>query len=121
MSRADELTPGGRRTAEISTSVVRILARYTGRGPTKARTLTSDGIVVVPLEETLTPTEHTLVQLGREELARAARLALQGAAREELIAVVEQAAGHSVRALLMATEMEADIAALLFLLQPADG
>lgn len=118
MSITEDLTPGGPTAAEISTSVVRVLARYTGRGPTKARTYRADDLVAVLLEETLTQGEQTLVEAGRGELARHSRLALQDAARQDLVAIVERLTERTVRAFLTATEVDPDLAVLLFALEP---
>lgn len=121
MPITEDLTPGGPTAAEISTSVVRVLARYTGRGPTRARTYRADDLVAVLLEETLTQGEQTLVAAGRGELARHSRLALQDAARQDLVAIVERLTERRVRAFLTATEVDPDLAVLLFALEPDAG
>lgn len=118
MSVTDDLLPGGELAAEISTTVVRVLARYAGRGPTKARTYRGPDLVVVALEEALTQGEQTLVDHGRPELARDARHALQGAARDDLVAEIERLMCRKVRAYLSAAEVQPDVAVLTFLLEP---
>ncbi|MGZ6638661.1 MAG: Na-translocating system protein MpsC family protein, partial [Solirubrobacteraceae bacterium] len=45
-----ERQPGASLRAEISTSIVRLLREYTGRGPTKAQTTIRDNVVLVMLE-----------------------------------------------------------------------
>ena len=121
MSITEDLAPGGPTAAEISTTVVRVLARYAGRGPTKARTYRADDLVAVLLEETLTQGEQTLVRVGCRDLARDARLALQGAARDELVGEVERLTDRTVRAFLRATEVDPDVAVLLFVLEPSES
>lgn len=116
LATTEDLHPGGPAAAEISTAVVRVLARYTGRGPTKARTYRGEDLVTVLLEETLTPGELTLVRSGRGELARDTRIALKAAARDELVAAVEDLTGQRVRTFLPATEVDPDISALVFVL-----
>ncbi|MBJ7521906.1 MAG: DUF2294 family protein [Solirubrobacteraceae bacterium] len=118
MASIEDLTPGGPTAADISTSVVGVLARYTGRGPSKARTYRADNLVAVLLEETLTQGEQTLVDAGRGVLARDARLALQDAARDDLVEIVERLTGRTVRQFLTATEVDPDLTVLLFLLEP---
>lgn len=118
MTLTEDVLPGGELAAEISTTVVRVLAQYAGRGPTKARTYRGPDIVIVVLEEALTHGERTLVDLGRDELARDSRQALQQAAREDLIAEVERLMRRKVRAYVSAAEVEPDVAVLSFLLEP---
>lgn len=120
MSIAEDLSPGGPTAADISTAVVRVLARYTGRGPTKARTYRANDLIAVMLEESLTTSERALIQAGRQQVARDARLALQEAARDELIASVEQATERRVRVFLPATEVDPDVTVLLFMLERAE-
>ncbi len=117
MPIAEDLSPGGPTAADISTAVVRVLARYTGRGPTKARTYRAHDLIAVVLEEALTPSEQTLVRAGHQQLARDGRLALQVAARDELVASVEQASERRVRTFLPATEVDPDMTVLLFILE----
>ena len=50
--------------AAISTTVVRALARTTGRGPTKARTTLGENGVFVVLQDSLTRGEQTLADAG---------------------------------------------------------
>lgn len=116
MATTEDLQPGGTLASEISTAVVRVLARHTGRGPTKARTYRGEDLVTVLLEERLTALEMTLVRSGRCELARSTRVALKAAAREDLIASVEELTGRRVRMFLPASEVDPDVAALVFVL-----
>ena len=52
--------PDGQLAAAISNTVVRALARTTGRGPTKAKTTLGDNGVFVVLQDSLTIGEQTL-------------------------------------------------------------
>lgn len=56
--------PDGELADAISTTVVRALARTTGRGPTKAKTTIGDNGVFVVLQDTLTVGEQTLSDAG---------------------------------------------------------
>ncbi|HWK25149.1 MAG TPA: Na-translocating system protein MpsC family protein [Solirubrobacter sp.] len=49
---------GGKLDAEISRAVVRLLADSTGRGPTQSRTTIDRDLIVVVLQNTLTPGER---------------------------------------------------------------
>jgi uncharacterized protein YbcI len=55
---------GGELAAAISNSVVKELARATGRGPTEARTTLGENAVFVVLQDTLTRGEQTLADTG---------------------------------------------------------
>ena len=90
----------GAAVAEISREVVRVHARYYGRGPTKAKTVWRNDIVVVVLEEVFTKAELVLVEAGRFEQVRAHRQAFQDEIEPLLRQIVERATGRRVRAFL---------------------
>jgi uncharacterized protein YbcI len=54
-------------SAMISTSAVQLLHEYTGRGPTKAKTLINEDVVTLLLADTLTTAERRLVDTGRSD------------------------------------------------------
>src|SRR4051794_35574089 len=54
----------GQLAAAISNTVVRALARTTGRGPTQAKTTLGDNGVFVVLQDSLTVGEQTLTDAG---------------------------------------------------------
>src|SRR2546429_9809694 len=56
--------PNGQLSAAISNTVVKALARTTGRGPTKAKTTLGDNGVFVVLQDSLTIGEQTLADAG---------------------------------------------------------
>jgi uncharacterized protein YbcI len=86
--------------AEISREVVRVHARFYGRGPTKARAIWRNDIVVVILEEIFTKAETLLVEAGSFEQVRLHRQAFQDQVEPLFRNVVEQATGRSVRSFL---------------------
>jgi len=53
--------------AMISTATVQVLREYTGRGPTKAKTMINDDLVTVLLADTLTEGERKLVETGHPD------------------------------------------------------
>ena len=81
---------GGSLASAISNSVRQLVAEYTGRGPTRARTSIRDNLVVVLLEDTLTKGERRLVAQGRDVRVLDYRAEFQSAMREEAIARVER-------------------------------
>jgi len=116
-----ERPPAGSVAASISNAVVRLLAEYTGRGPTKARTYINDDYIAVVLQDTLTRGERSLARDGREELVLSNRKAYQQTMSSDLIATVEQITGRTVLAFLSDNHMEPDIAVESFVLVPLDG
>lgn len=105
--------------AEISTGVVRLLAEYTGRGPTKARTTITDDLVVCVLQDTLTRGEQRLVDAGQADKVLDTRRTYQRVMSEALIALVEEQTGRRVQAFLSDNHVGPDVAVELFLLEPS--
>jgi uncharacterized protein YbcI len=91
---------GSSLVAEISRDIVRIHARFYGRGPTKAKTVWREEIVVCVLEEIFTKAEQLLVDGGRFEDVRAHRTAFQDEAEPLFLASVESITGRKVRSFL---------------------
>jgi uncharacterized protein YbcI len=94
-------TPDERHTSvlmEISNTMVRLYKEQFGRGPTSARTHWAgpDALVAV-LENTLTPAERSLVELGEHQRLRDTRLFFQYATVEKFCTPVEQITGRVVR------------------------
>jgi uncharacterized protein YbcI len=97
-----------------------MVAEYTGRGPTRARTSIRDNLVVVLLEDTLTKGERRLVAQGRDIRVLDYRAEFQAAMREDAIASIEELTGRKVTAFMSANHIDPDLAAELFVLEP-DG
>jgi len=107
--------------AEIATEAVGVLREYTGRGPTKAKTMIHDDVVTVLLADTLTKGERSLARDGREQLVLSNRKAYQQTMSTDLIATVEQLTGRTVLAFLSDNHMNPDIAVESFVLVPLNG
>jgi uncharacterized protein YbcI len=108
---------GGTAAADISRAVVQLMARYAGRGPTKARTTLDATHALVVVEDALTTGERSLVAAGAPELVRRQRDVLQGLIRDEAIAAVEAASGRRVRLMMGDIEPAAAVAIQLFLFE----
>jgi uncharacterized protein YbcI len=80
----------------ISTATVQLLHEYTGRGPTKAKTLINDDVV-------------TVLQLRHD---------YQDTMRGELIAIVERQLDRKVIAFMSQNHIDPDLAVEVFVLQP---
>jgi uncharacterized protein YbcI len=114
----------GKLATAISTMVVGVLRKHTGRGPTKSRTSLSDDLIWVVVEDTLTHAERTLVANGEAELVLRVRQAFQDIMSAELIAGVEALSNRTVTAFFSDNTLDPDIAVEFFLLAPpaaADG
>ena len=119
-TEAGRLQDGGSPASAISNSVRQLVADYTGRGPTRARTSIRDNLVVVLLEDTLTKGERRLVAKGRDVQVLGYRAEFQEAMREDAIASIEEITGRKVTAFMSANHIDPDLAAELFVLAP-DG
>jgi uncharacterized protein YbcI len=106
----------GATASSISNMVVHLLAEYTGRGPTRARTYINHDLVVVVLHDTLTKAERTLVRSGHSTTVLDTRKKFQFAMREDLIRGVEALTGRTVDAFLSENHIDPDIAIETFVL-----
>jgi uncharacterized protein YbcI len=105
---------------EISNAVVQIVRDYTGRGPTKARAMIRDNLVVVLMQETLLKAEHSLINDNKEQLVVTMRRSFQQTMREELSGAVERITGRKVIAFMSDSHLEPDYSVEVFVLEP-DG
>jgi uncharacterized protein YbcI len=106
--------------AAVSRQVVGIYADYYGRGPTKAKTIWRDDVVVCILENVFTRPEQLLVDGGRSDQVRLNRQALQDQIEPLFIGIVEEATGRPVTACFSQVNRNG-VAAEIFLLGAAVG
>jgi uncharacterized protein YbcI len=105
--------------AEISREMVRLYKEQFGRGPTKARTnFAGPDIVIVTLEETFTPAEQRLAEMGEHQRLRDTRLYFQHATEDEFRSIIERVSGRKVRAFNSAVDTETDVCVEVFHLEP---
>jgi uncharacterized protein YbcI len=109
---------GAALNAAISRAIVHLLAESTGRGPTKARTTIDRDLIVVLLQNTLTPGERYLADNDRAGQVLDMRAAYQEAMRGDCIKAIEQLTDRTVSAFMSANHIEPDIAAEIFVLEP---
>jgi uncharacterized protein YbcI len=102
----------------ISTSAVQLLREYTGRGPTKAKTLINDNLVTIVLADTLTTGESTLVENGRSDRVLDLRHDYQETMRDDLVALVERQLDRKVIAFMSQNHIDPDLAVEVFILEP---
>jgi uncharacterized protein YbcI len=95
-------TPGERRgvqMAELSTAMVKIYKEQFGREPRKAHSAyATPDLVISTLENSLTPAEMRLAQIGEHQRLRDTRMFFQHVTDKEFVAAVEQITGRKVRA-----------------------
>lgn len=121
MARTTTKPPQGEQLAEISNMVVAVYADFLGRGPTKARTYASDGVVTCLLEDTLTRAEQSLIDSGREEAVLEVRNSLQATMREELVKAMERLTEQRVKAMISGTQLDPDVTTQVFVLDESRG
>ena|SRR5215218_9120606 len=122
-----EETETGQRTeapdsvrAEISREMVRLYKEQFGRGPTKVKTdFAGPDVVVCTLEDSFTPAERSLVEMGEHQRMRDTRLYFQHASEEEFRTTIERILGRKVRAFLSGLDTASDVSAEVFYLDRA--
>jgi uncharacterized protein YbcI len=106
--------------ASISRAMVQIYKEQFGRGPTKARTdFAGPDIVICTLENSLTPAERRLAELGEHQRLRETRLYFQHVTKEQFCAVIERHLDRRVRAFISGLDTERDVSSEIFYLWPA--
>jgi len=102
----------------ISTMIVRVLARTTGRGPTKAKTTLGENGVFVVLQDTLTVGERTLAAAGEGAAVLDLRRRWQRVMQAEISREVERLTGRKVIGFMSDNHIDPDLAVEVFVLQP---
>jgi uncharacterized protein YbcI len=92
---------------------------YTGRGPTKAKTVITGDMVTILLADTLTKGERMLVEKGKSGRVLGLRDEYRLAMRDDLTALVERQLNRRVIALMSQNHLEPDFAVEVFVLEPA--
>lgn len=116
-----DVAVNGAMTAAISNSMVGLLHRYTGRGPTRARTTIGEDIIVCVMGATLTKGEQSLVGDGKAEVVLHGRRAFQDIMQDEAISAVQELSGRRVVAFMSNNHINPDLAVEVFILEPTDG
>jgi uncharacterized protein YbcI len=104
--------------ADISNDIVRMIREHFGKGPTQARTIWHDDIVVAVLRGGFTTAEQTLYRSGKGDVVEEGRRAMQSVFEREMKATVERHTGRRVEAFLSANHHEPDVSVEIFILAP---
>ena len=105
--------------AEISNAVVRLVREHFGKGPTQAKTIWMDDVVVCVLRGGFTHAEQTLYKAGRGDIVDEGRKAMQGVFEREMTSAITRLTGRRVEAFLSANHHEPDVIVECFVL--SDG
>ncbi len=110
---------GGGVLVAVSNEMVRLHKEHLGRGPTKARTyFAGPDTLVCILEDSLTPVERSLVELGEHARVREIRLLFQYTAERSFVEAVEHATGRTVRSFISGIDSKSDVSTEVFVLAP---
>ena len=108
----------GQLAAAISNTVVRALARTTGRGPTKAKTTLGDNGVFVVLQDSLTVGEQTLTNAGQGQAVLDLRRRWQAVMEADVSREIEELTGRTVIGFMSDNHIDPDLAVEVFVLEP---
>jgi uncharacterized protein YbcI len=110
--------PNGQLAAAISNTVVKALARTTGRGPTQAKTTFGDNAVFVVLQDSLTVGEQTLTNAGQGQTVLDLRRRWQAIMEQDVSREIEQLTGREVVGFMSDNHIDPDLAVEVFVLEP---
>ena len=104
---------------EVTNAMVRLYKELFGRGPTQARTNDAGSdTLVATIENSLTPAEQNMIDLGEDQRVREIRMFFQHASDAEFTGTVEQITGRKVRAFVSGMDTDKDVATEVFYLEP---
>jgi uncharacterized protein YbcI len=118
-SRRETLTEGTLGGA-IYDEIVSLLHRYTGRGPTEARTYVHENLIVCLLGDSLTKAEQSLVTGGHDASVLDTRGLFQRTMRADFTEAVERLSGRKVIAFMSQNHIEPNFSLEAFVLSPLD-
>jgi uncharacterized protein YbcI len=117
---ADGADPTYSVRAEISREMVRLYKEQFGRGPTRARTeFAGPDIVISTLEDSFTPAERRMAEMGEDQRLRDTRTFFQHATEADFCAVIERLLKRKVRAFVSGIDTTRDVSAEVFYLEAA--
>ncbi len=107
--------------SSISNEMVRLYKEQFGRGPTKVRShWAGPDVLLVLLENTLTPAERNLVKMGEHQRLRDVRMFFQYATVREFCEPIERLTKRKVRSFHSSIDTEVDgMSTEVFVLHPA--
>jgi uncharacterized protein YbcI len=106
-----------RRRKPISNTVVKALARTTGRGPTKAKTTLGENGVFVVLQDSLTRGEQSLAKAGEGQAVLDLRRRWQRVMEADVSREIEELTGRKVIGFMSDNHIDPDLAVEVFVLE----
>ena len=117
----DHVGHDGAMLSALSNEMVALYKTQLGRGPTKVRSHWAGAdALLVTLEDSLTPAEHRLVEMGEHGRLRDTRTFFQYAAAKDFIEVAERISKRRVRAFVSGIDTAADVSSEVFYLEPEE-
>jgi len=117
--RVEQEARDGPMLSALSKEMVALYKTQLGRGPTKVRThWAGPDALVVTLEDSFTPAEHRLVEMGEDARLRETRTFFQYATAKEFIEAAERISNRRVRAFVSGIDTGADVSSEVFYLEP---
>jgi uncharacterized protein YbcI len=111
----------GTMLSALSNELVALYKTQLGRGPTKVRAhWAGEDALLVTLEDSLTPAEERLVEMGEHGRLRDTRTFFQYATAAEFIEVAERLTKRRVRAFVSGIDTAADVSSEVFYLEPEE-
>jgi uncharacterized protein YbcI len=120
MTSRDGVLATGRLGGAISDEIVSLLHRYTGRGPTEARTYVHENLIVCLLGDSLTKAEQSLVTGGHYASVLDTRSLFQRTMRADLTEAVERLSGRTVIAFMSQNHLDPNFGIEAFVLLPLE-
>ena len=111
--------PGTAVLLSISNDMVTLYKELFGRGPTRARTYwCSPDLIVIVLEDSFTPAERNMQQMGEHARLRDTRMFFQYSNKEQMCEPIERHTGRRVRSFVSGVDTIMDVHTELYLLHP---
>jgi uncharacterized protein YbcI len=110
-----------RQATAIGNAITKLHRDHYGRGATTTRTIFHRNFVVALMEDIYTPVERTLIDAGEQEAVKSTRQIFQIAMQERFTAAVEEITGRKVIQFMSQVSFDPDMAAEMFVLEPAAG
>jgi uncharacterized protein YbcI len=100
---------------EVCNEMVRIYKQMFGRGPTRARAdWAGRDALLCTLEDSLTPAERKMVELGEDQRLQETRMFFQNVCEENFRESVERITGRKVRAFVSGIDPDTDVSSEVF-------
>jgi uncharacterized protein YbcI len=101
--------------SELCNEMVRIYKEMFGRGPTRVRAdWAGRDAVLCTLEDSLTPAERKMVEVGEQQRLQETRMFFQNVCEDDFRESVERITGRKVRAFVSGIDTDTDVSSEVF-------